>query len=162
MALKAGDPAPDFSLPAVAGERQFEFRLGDYLGKQCVVITFHPLDWTPTWAAQVPELNARRQEFSDLNAQVLDISTDSIPSHIAWQKKDIGMMEIPMCSDFFPHGSVTAQFGILRESPPVPGICERAVFIVNKEGRIAWAKVYPLDQMPNFKEMLSEVKKLNG
>jgi len=67
-----------------------------------------------------------------------------------------------MCSDFFPHGSVTAQFGILRECPPVPGICERAVFIVNKEGRIAWAKVYPLDQMPNFKEMLSEVKKLNG
>ena len=109
----------------------------------------------------MPELSSRRKEFVALNAQVLDISTDSIPSHIAWQKKDIGMMEIPMCSDFFPHGSVTAQFGILRESPPVPGICERAVFIVNKEGRIAWAKVYPLDQMPNFKEMLSEVKKLN-
>jgi len=48
MALKAGDPVPDFSLPAVAGEHQFEFRLSDYLGKQCVVITFHPLDWTPT------------------------------------------------------------------------------------------------------------------
>jgi hypothetical protein len=48
MALKAGDPAPDFSLPAVSGEQQFEFRLSDYFGKQCVVITFHPLDWTPT------------------------------------------------------------------------------------------------------------------
>jgi AhpC/TSA family len=48
MALKAGDPAPDFSLPAVSGERQFEFRLSDYHGKQSVVITFHPLDWTPT------------------------------------------------------------------------------------------------------------------
>ena len=48
MALKAGDTVPHFSLPAVCGERVFEFRLADYLGKQPVVITFHPLDWTPT------------------------------------------------------------------------------------------------------------------
>jgi peroxiredoxin len=48
MPLKAGDPAPDFSLPAVLGDKQFQFRLSDYRGKQAVVITFHPLDWTPT------------------------------------------------------------------------------------------------------------------
>jgi alkyl hydroperoxide reductase subunit AhpC len=160
MALKAGDPAPDFSLPAVSGERQFEFRLSDYHGKQSVVITFHPLDWTPTWAAQVPELNARRREFSDLNAQVLDISVDSIPSHIAWQKEELGPIDIPMASDFFPHAAVTQQFGVLREAPPVPGICERAAFIVDKEGKIAWAKVYPLDQMPDFQELLKEVRKV--
>jgi alkyl hydroperoxide reductase subunit AhpC len=108
----------------------------------------------------VPELNARRREFADLNAQVLDISVDSIPSHIAWQKKEIGPIEIPMGSDFFPHAAVTQQFGILRDAPPVRGISERAAFIVNKEGKIAWAKVYPLDQMPDFKELLNEVKKL--
>ena len=48
MALKAGDPVPDFRLPAVSGEHQFEVRLSDYLGKQAILITFHPLDWTPT------------------------------------------------------------------------------------------------------------------
>jgi peroxiredoxin len=48
MPLKAGDVAPQFSLPAVIGENRIEFRLSDYLGKQCVVVTFHPLDWTPT------------------------------------------------------------------------------------------------------------------
>lgn len=48
MVLKAGDPAPNFSLPAVSGERRFQFRLSDYRGKQLVLITFHPLDWTPT------------------------------------------------------------------------------------------------------------------
>jgi peroxiredoxin len=48
MALKAGDRAPDFDLPAVAGEREFRVRLRDYRGKQHVVIAFHPLDWTPT------------------------------------------------------------------------------------------------------------------
>jgi len=46
--LKVGDPAPDFELPAVAGEKQFKVRLSDFRGKQNVVIGFHPLDWTPT------------------------------------------------------------------------------------------------------------------
>ena len=48
MALKVGDPAPDFELPAVAGERQTTMRSRDYLGIKNLVVTFHPLDWTPT------------------------------------------------------------------------------------------------------------------
>lgn len=66
-----------------------------------------------------------------------------------------------MASDFFPHAAVTQKFGILRDAPPVPGICERAAFIVDKEGKIAWARVYPLDQMPDFKELLNEVRKIS-
>ena len=48
MALKVGDPVPDFELPAVAGERQITMRSRDYLGRQNLVVAFHPLDWTPT------------------------------------------------------------------------------------------------------------------
>lgn len=48
MALKVGDTAPDFDLPAVQGERESAIRLSDYRGRKTVVITFHPLDWTPT------------------------------------------------------------------------------------------------------------------
>ena len=108
----------------------------------------------------MPELNARQAEFAALNAHVVDISVDSIPSHIAWQKKEIGIMTLPMCSDFYPHAAVTQAFGILREGSPVPGISERAAFLINKEGKIAFTKVYPLDQMPDFEELLREVKRL--
>ena len=48
MALKVGDIAPDFELPAVAGDRQITMRSRDYLGRQNLVVVFHPLDWTPT------------------------------------------------------------------------------------------------------------------
>jgi hypothetical protein len=48
MLLKVGDPAPDFALPAVVGERQITVRLRDYLDRQNLVVAFHPLDWTPT------------------------------------------------------------------------------------------------------------------
>jgi alkyl hydroperoxide reductase subunit AhpC len=92
-----------------------------------------------------------------MNAQVVGISADSILSHIAWQKKEIGMLQIPLCSDFFPHGEVTRKFGILREGPPVPGIPERAAFIIDKRGKITFAKAYPLDQVPDVQELLSAV-----
>lgn len=108
----------------------------------------------------MPELDARRETFAALNAQVLDISADSITSHIAWQKEDIGMVQVPLCSDFFPHGEVIMKFGIMREGTPVPGIPERAAFIVDKAGRIAFAKIYPLDQMPDVEELLAELEKL--
>ena len=48
MALKVGDKAPDFELPAIIDGAQGKVRLSDYRGKQHVVVTFHPLDWTPT------------------------------------------------------------------------------------------------------------------
>jgi peroxiredoxin len=48
MALSVGDLAPDFELSAVEGERQLKVKLSDYRGKKHVVVSFHPLDWTPT------------------------------------------------------------------------------------------------------------------
>jgi alkyl hydroperoxide reductase subunit AhpC len=110
----------------------------------------------------VPAFDSDREKFAALDAQVLDISVDSILSHIAWQKKEIGMMQLPMCSDFYPHGEVTQAFGILREGLPVAGISERAVFIVDRSGRIAFAKVYPLDNVPDNKELLEVLGKMRG
>ena len=46
MALKAGDPAPDFKLPAMTGEKQGEFQLSEHRGRN-VVILFYALDFTP-------------------------------------------------------------------------------------------------------------------
>ena len=108
----------------------------------------------------MPTFDSNREKLAALDAQVVDISVDSILSHEAWQKKEIGMVKLPLCSDFFPHGEVTQKFGVLREGPPVPGICERAAFIVDKNGKIAFAKTYPLDQLPNIEELLDKLKQI--
>jgi|SRR5450432_1177979 len=111
---------------------------------------------------QLPALNSDLETFAGLNAQVLDISVDSISSHLAWQKQEIGTIDFPMCSDFYPHAEATERYGILRDAPPVPGISERAAFIVDENGKIAYAKVYPLDQTPDPSEILAALKKLAG
>ena len=48
MALKVGDIAPDFELHAVEGEQRTKIKLSDFRGKKNVLVTFHPLNWTPT------------------------------------------------------------------------------------------------------------------
>jgi peroxiredoxin len=47
MALKLGDTAPDFDVPAVVGDQRQRFKLSDYRGKKNIVLAFYPLDWTP-------------------------------------------------------------------------------------------------------------------
>lgn len=108
----------------------------------------------------MPALDSSREQFAALDVQVLDISIDSIYSHKAWQKFEIGEMHIPMCSDFYPHGQVTEAYGIMRQGPPLAGISERAVFIVDKGGKVAFAKVYPLDQVPKIDELLDTVRRI--
>ena len=108
----------------------------------------------------MPEFDARSKEFAALNAQVLDISVDSLNSHIAWREREVGSVSIPLCSDFYPHGAVTQAFDIMREGTPVPGISERAAFIVDKAGKIAFARIYPIDQLPNVEELLQALRQL--
>ncbi len=108
----------------------------------------------------MPAYDADADKFAGFDAQVVGISTDSIYSHRAWQKHDIGMLHYPLCSDFYPHAEVAINYGILRESAPVPGINERAIFIVDKAGKIAFSKVYDLGEQPENEECFEVLKKL--
>jgi alkyl hydroperoxide reductase subunit AhpC len=102
----------------------------------------------------VPAFDDDLDKFAALDAQVLGISIDSLPCHVAWQQRSIGIVRYPLLSDMYPHGDVARQFGILREGPPIAGINDRAVFIIDKQGRIALRTVYPLDQTPDNAELL--------
>lgn len=47
-ALKTGETAPDFELPAVTGKQRQKFKLSDFRGRKHVLLAFYPLDWSPT------------------------------------------------------------------------------------------------------------------
>ena len=98
--------------------------------------------------------------FAEHNAQVVGISPDSIYSHLAWQEKSIGWQDYPLVSDYWPHAGIAQKYGILREGPPLPGINDRAVFIVDKSGKIAYSRVYELSQEPDNEECLKVLQGL--
>jgi alkyl hydroperoxide reductase subunit AhpC len=104
--------------------------------------------------------NLDLDKFADLDAQVVGISVDSIYSHIAWQKKDIGLLRYPLLSDFYPHGEVAQRFGVFRFNEPVSGVSERAVFVIDKDGVIAFSQVYALGETPDNEECFEALRAL--
>jgi alkyl hydroperoxide reductase subunit AhpC len=97
-----------------------------------------------------------------LDAQVVGMSVDSVFSHVAWQKFEVGSLNFPLASDFYPHGEVAAKFGILRTGEPVPGINERAIFVIDKEGIIRSVSVLDLSEVPENEETLEVLRQLQG
>jgi peroxiredoxin (alkyl hydroperoxide reductase subunit C) len=79
--LEIGDQAPDFTLPAVSGEK---VSLGDYRGKKNVVISFVPAAFTPVCSMQWPVYNLTKDIFDKNGAMLLGITVDNIPSLYAW------------------------------------------------------------------------------
>ena len=52
------------------------------------------------------------------------------------------------------------KYGILRLGDPIPGINERAIFVVDKKGKIAFAKVYDLGEQPDNEECFEALRAL--
>ena len=99
-------------------------------------------------------------KFAGFDAQVMGMSVDSVFSHVAWQEKSIGKVNFPLGSDFYPHGSVASRYGVFREGPPIPGINDRAIFIIDKTGKIVFSKLYELGEQPDNEEALEVLRKL--
>ena len=108
----------------------------------------------------MPAYDRDLDQFAGLGAQVVGVSVDSVFSHIAWQKHDIGPLRYPLCSDFYPHGATAKKFGVFRQGEPIPGINERAVFIVDKAGKIAFSKLYELGEQPPNEDCFAALRKL--
>jgi alkyl hydroperoxide reductase subunit AhpC len=95
-----------------------------------------------------------------LDAQVVGMSIDSVFSHQAWQKFEVGTLNYPLGSDFWPHGELAQRYGVLREGDPIPGISERAVFVIDKEGIIRFSNVYQLGEVPENEDVFEVLREL--
>ena len=156
---QVGEVAPDFDLPALIGGVKKRFRLSEARGKKNIVLTFYPLNWEAVSTKQMVRYQVEREKFLACDAEVVGLSVDSIMNTTAWER-EIGPFDYPLCSDFWPHGEVATKYGVLRQEPPHAGASQRAVFVVDKAGRIAFRKVYDDSQVPPVEEVLEVLDKL--
>ncbi len=105
-------------------------------------------------------IQADLAKFAGANAQVVGVNTDTVFSHIAFQKH-LGGLKYPLATDRWPYARTAEAYGIF---PPtkhqIPFVNDRAIFIVDKQGKIAWSKIYELKQQPDNAEILEALKKL--
>src|SRR6476620_2918247 len=140
--LTAGQDAPDFELRSHKGGT---VKLSDFRGKQNVVLAFHPLEFTQVCANQMRGYESDLASFEQAGAAVLGISIDAQPTKAAWATS-LGSISYDLLSDFHPHGAVAEQYGVFR---PKEGFSERAVFVIGKDGKIAWSRVYEIPELPD-------------
>lgn len=69
----------------------------------------------------------------------------------------LGGVPFPLLSDFWPHGAVGKAFGIFNDER---GIDKRAAYVIDAQGVIRYAKVYPQGTIPTSEELLAEIRKL--
>ena len=144
---KVGEKAPDFELPAVGDKK---IKLSDYRGEKNVILSFHPLAWTGVCAEQMKDLQKNIQTFIDRDTVALGVSVDSIPTKKAWAES-LGITQVEFLSDFEPKGETAKKYGVFIDEKGFGG---RAVFVVDKQGIILFAKVYPLNEKPDLGEIL--------
>ncbi len=104
----------------------------------------------------MPSYEADKERFAGYDAQVLGISVDSIPSHVAWSKS-LGGLTYDLLADFHPKGEVAKQYGAWREGE---GISERALFIVDKEGKLAYIDIHEISDQPDNEDLFDVLKKM--
>jgi peroxiredoxin len=150
--LKVGQEGPTFTLKDQDGR---EVSPASLRGR-AVILSFHPLAWTPVCTRQMQDLEKHRAEFERLNAVALGLSVDSVPCKRAWASA-IGVKETALLADFWPHGAVARAYGIFREGE---GYSERAVLVLDGEGVVRFAKVYPMSQAPDVQEILGALQGL--
>lgn len=150
--IKVGDIILDFVLKDHHGK---ELHLAELKGRK-VLLSFHPLAWTAVCAKQMRSLEDNVETFKQLNTVALGISVDSVPSKHAWAKKELGIKETRLLSDFWPHGDVAQRLGIFRDSD---GISERANIIIDENQNVVFVKIYDIPQLPDIEEILDFLRK---
>ena len=145
--IRTGDTARNFSLK---DQNDTTFDLFEQSGKR-VLLSFHPLAWTPFCTAQMKSLEENRDTFASLGTVAAGLSVDSVPCKKAWAES-IGVGHTPLLCDFWPHGQVAALYGIFREAN---GFSERANIILDENRRVAFVKIYPLHSVPDIQEIIA-------
>lgn len=87
---------------------------------------------------------------------MLGISIDSVPCNTAWAKS-LGGITYDLLSDFEPKGEVARKYGALRPE----GYSERALFVVDKEGKIAYKDIHDISDQPDNEVIFDVLRKLD-
>ena len=149
--LPPGMPAPAFTLAAEPGRKA---SLEEFRGRP-VVLAFYPADWSPVCGDQMALYSALRTEWDRLGTEVFGISVDGPWCHKAF--RETRNLNLTLLADFEPKGAVSHAYGAYN---PREGTSERALFVIDRDGRIHWSYVSPVEVNPGADGILEALEQL--
>jgi peroxiredoxin len=148
--IKVGDMAPDFELEDQNGRK---VRLSQYRGKKNVLLAFFPFAFSPVCTNEIGELKEKEETILRLDTQILASSVDSVWAEKAFAK-ELGA-KFPILGDF--RKEVVPLYGALNQDR---GFAKRTLFVVDKNGRVAYKREYEPGTMPDIEEAIAVLRKL--
>jgi peroxiredoxin len=149
--LPPGTTAPEFKLSVTPDQK---LSLQELRGKP-VILAFYPADWSPVCGDQMGLYNEILSEFHKFGAELLGISVDGVWCHEAFAKDR--KLHFPLLADFEPKGAVARSYGAYRKEE---GVCERALYVIDKNGVIAWSYCSPVAVNPGADGILEALENL--
>jgi len=133
-ALKPGNAAPDFTLQAAQGGKDFAFSLRQALEKGPVVLYFYPKSFTSVCTIEAHEFAEATAQFAAMGASVIGVSSDNIATQREFSTKE--------CRDKFPVGA-DPDFKVINAydaafKVPVAGamFANRISYVIAPDGKI--------------------------
>jgi peroxiredoxin Q/BCP len=148
--LKVGDVAPDFTLPAQDGR---SVRLSDFRGNKPVVVYFYPKDNTPGCTTEACTFRDHYEDFQQIGAEVIGISSDDAASHEGFANKH--RLPFILLSD--TDGAVRKAYGVPATLGLLPG---RMTFVIDQDGVIRHIFNSQLRAARHVEEALGTLKQL--
>jgi peroxiredoxin len=132
MSLSVGDVAPEFSLP---DQDKQVVSLAELRGAP-VLVVFYPFAFSGRCTGELCQLRDELATYTDAGVQVVAVSTDPTFSLKAFRDQE--GLQFPLLSDFWPHGATAQAYGVFNDKA---GMALRGTFLVDAQGRIAFAEV---------------------
>jgi peroxiredoxin len=129
LAVRPGDPAPDFTLPSTGGGT---VTLSQHRGAQNVLLAFFPLAFTRVCTAELCAFTEDFDRFASATTQVYGVSVDSVPTLSAFRREH--KIGVDLLSDF--RRDVCRRYGTLLEEE---FFSRRAYVLVDRAGTVRWA-----------------------
>jgi peroxiredoxin len=146
-----GSTAPEFRLKATPDQL---VSLSDFRGRP-VILAFYPADWSPVCSDQLAVYNEVLDEFRAYDAQLIGISVDGVWSHAAFANSR--KLHFPLLADFEPKGAVARAYGAFDADV---GVSQRALFVIDRDGTIAWSYLSPVGVNPGADGILDALERL--
>ncbi len=149
--LAKGTRAPGFTLQVTPDQT---LSLDELAGRR-VILAFYPADWSPVCGDQMSLYNHVLPEFRRYGAELLGISVDGAWCHQAFARDR--KLHFSLLADFEPKGAVARSYGAYRKTE---GVAERALFVIDENGMIAWSYCSPIAVNPGADGILDALAAL--
>ena len=132
MALKIGDPAPDFDVTGQQAGEPRRLRLSEFRGQKQVVLYFYPRDFTPVCTQEVCGFRDMYDELSTHDTEVIGVSVDDEESHARFAS--MHRVKFALVAD--PDKVLARKYHATSLLRDVLGATKRITYVIDKQGTI--------------------------